>query len=199
MVLDKRQSWIGISGERAPASSSFSADSLVPHPALTAALHTSYVFAFACMYVMVFAWLIFQVKDRALGGRLMSGVYRFSKLLKSFPLQLISLSLFQNCEGWVKETIMMPVSLVCKSRGARADSDREMTLPRIYKLSPFPAPSNWLCLLSPFPIQLQSLDKNPVSRLAKSSDGISMRAAAELDTTEAPSSIKLSVHHLYGV
>lgn len=81
-----------------------------------------------CMYLRDgFAWLIFQVKDRALGGRLMSGVYRFSKWLKSLALQLISLSPFQNCEGWVKETVMMPISLVCKSRGARADNDREMT------------------------------------------------------------------------
>lgn len=71
-----------------------------------------------------FARVIFQVNDRALGGRLMPGMYRFSKLLKSLALQLISL--FPHSESVkdeCKEAVMMPVSRVGKSWGAGADGD----------------------------------------------------------------------------
>ena len=61
-----------------------------------------------------FARLIFQVNDRALGERLMSGMQRFSKLWKSFTIQLISLfPTLQKCKGQRQRAVIMQISQVC--------------------------------------------------------------------------------------
>ena len=55
------------------------------HPSRYLCVSTYMNLVYAC------ARLIFQVNHRALGERLMSGMQRFSKLWKSFTIQLISL------------------------------------------------------------------------------------------------------------
>lgn len=108
-------------------------------------LHSAhYLCVSICMNLLEgFARLIFQVNDRALGERLMSGMQSFSKLLKSFTIQLISLfSTLQKCKGWMQEAVIMQISQVCLwelEESAVKLMERWLSaLRRIYKSSPPP-------------------------------------------------------------
>lgn len=106
-----------------------------PQPPPSGSSH--YLCVCICMLsVMVSPGWFSKLMIGALGGRLM---YRFSKLLKSLTLQLISLSPpFQKYEGRVQGGCNDAVSLVGKNWEVGADNDETRILRRLYKPSPVP-------------------------------------------------------------
>lgn len=120
-------------------------------------LHSAhYLCVSICMNLLEgFARLIFQVNDRALGERLMSGMQSFSKLLKSFTIQLISLfSTLQKCKGWMQEAGIMQISQVClwelEESALKLIGRWLSALRRIYKSSPVP------CAILPCQVHAES-------------------------------------------
>lgn len=108
-----------------------------PQPPPSGSSH--YLCVCICMLsVMVSPGWFSKLMIGALGGRLM---YRFSKLLKSLTLQLISLPPpppFQKSEGRVQRGCNDAVSLVGKNWEVGADNDETRILRRFYKPSPVP-------------------------------------------------------------
>lgn len=103
------------------------------------------------------ARLIFQVNDRALGERFMSGMQRFSKSWKNFTIQLISLfPALPSARDKCREAVIMQLEQVCLSGGLGYKSDGKPTLcskkdfKSIPRSPPHPGPS------MPSPTQLPS-------------------------------------------
>lgn len=124
----------------------------LPRPQSPPSGSSHYLCVCICMlYVMVSPGWFSKLMIGALGGRLM---YRFSRLLKSLALQLISLPPHphsKSVKDACKEAVMMLYHWSVKT-GALALTMTRLGFSESFISHPLsPIPPNWLCLLSATP------------------------------------------------